>query len=542
MTKTADSIQYASVKTKRVTRQAAPEVNGGDRSDARITRDLPNELQVDPEMAADIDEWRKIGEIYGNPNLSIEQRMQLAGDVIDNRPEGFPLSESQIQEYLDGNASTGLVGGMETHITRQGLLDGTHVYYHDGNAMRVMTPAEVTQTSNAVAGDTKGEQMNVVATWQNVNGKTVRVFEQVHPTESDFFAYQWGPGAGDDSKGTFVLSSKIDGMSRGELNTALRNGLIQKVPVAPGWRSVVMPDGKTWFQDPDTNLWYQDIMPIVNQTDKTGGVLVSMHGDSAGIDFKYSSFASSGGVFMPFAGMSAQQAQRLVEADVADGILNPDNFGSRDETGEAQDGAPSVAGMYWDPKDFARQDEANMIQTGKQLAGQRRLEGFALRQRGKMLNEQRQWERETFQAAKSQRLAGQMPTDSATELLNRFGEQVGLRMFGSQEPKQPARGQDFDPKLAIDARRQRDIQRLQAPQPIRARLPQEPKRPDMSPPDRQRAPLPRVVTRQAAPEVASPSSTPEQQTSSSTSRRRRRTANTVRRDTKAAQYTRRGIL
>ena len=71
---------------------------------------------------------------------------------------------------------------------------------------------------------------------------------------------------GDDKlAGTFVPSSQIDGMSKGQFDAALRSGLIEQAPVQPGWRSVVMPDGGVWYEDPETRLWYKDRMPIVNQ-------------------------------------------------------------------------------------------------------------------------------------------------------------------------------------------------------------------------------------------------------------------------------------
>lgn len=539
--KTADRIQYASVSEKRVTRQAAPDVGSTEKT-ARITRDLPDQLRVDTDMQLDIDSMLKFVDIFGDPNMSVEQRAALASDLIDNRPEGFPLTESQIQEYLDGNSQTGLIGGMETHVTRQGLLDGTHVFFHDGNAMRVMTPEEVTQASNANAGDTKGEHINVVATWQRVNGRTVRVFEQIHPTESDFFAYAWTSAADTDKQklaGTYVPSSQIDSMSKGQFDAALRGGLIEQVPVQPGWRSAVMPDGKTWYQDPETNLWYQDIMPIVNQFDRTGGVMV---GDDGKVDFKFTSYASAGGVFQPFSGMSPQEAQRLVEGDVAAGLLDPSNYGSRDETGDAQYGAPDVAGMYWDPRDHIQEDTANFVQGAKGFAANQRLQGFALRQQQRAQEETRNFERSILEEAKAARLAGGLrphPADAATAELNSFGEKLGLRMGGTSDPKQPAmQPPDFDAKLAIDARRQRDIQRLKAPQPIRARLPQAPARRELPTVNKQAA-LPRVPTRQAAPLVEPQAPAPQDSTPR---RRRAKTPNLARRQAKIDQYTSRGVF
>lgn len=391
---------------------------------------------VDPEMALNMEATLKLAAAWGDPSLSLDQRAAILSDVIDNRPYGYRFTAEQIQEYSDGNAGVGLVGAMETHVAREGLAAGTHAFFFDGQAMRVVTPEEAIRSAGV---DEQSSSANMTATYMRVNGRNQRVWVQTLPVESDLYAYEYTSkangmlGEGSELAGILVPSSSINAMSKGDFDKMVQGGFIQRVPVSPPWRSVVMPDGRTWYEDPETGMWYDHHLPVNISRDAAGGLFIDDDGTPR-TDF--SRFASAGGVFMPFSGISAKEMQRIVDNDIAAGLLDPNDFASRDETGTAQRGAPSTAGMYWDPADRMAVETDRELHR-RQMLGEHEPSVFAARQDARIKSQAESWVRETLtpKDQKFWRDMGQDPVEYASSQIARFGERLGIAMMNPSSPR-----------------------------------------------------------------------------------------------------------
>ena len=330
----ADPEQRAQVYTRafQMLETTATRITGNNRGESEL---------ITPELQEDIQTTLKIGEAFGSHSMSPDQRAQVLGEAMDNLPYGFRWTKDEIQTFADGDLDTGLIGAMETQFAREGLADGSMALFNDGMVTRAMTYAQINEASPP---DANGRP-TVARTFQRVGGATLPVFQRTIPVASDYFAYQYADG---DKKGQLVPSSEVNGMTEGGLNQLLNSGKIVRAPIDLGWTSIVTPDGRTWYQDPETNLWYRDELPVHLGEDKTGGLMIDDGGSPMTNDFQ--GFASEGGVLMPFSGVSFMEMQRLVDEGVANGEINLDNYRTRDETGALDNfGRPSTENMYWSP-------------------------------------------------------------------------------------------------------------------------------------------------------------------------------------------------
>lgn len=408
-------------------------------------RDLPEEMKVDPKLMQDVELSMSMVRAIGDPSLSPDQRIALLSEVIDSRPEGYRLTAEQIQQFADGDPSNGTIGGIETYVQMDGLAQGTMSYYYDGQVTRVVDNDALAEVASP---DPETGRPGAVMTYQKVNGNLQRVWSQTQPVDSDFFVYQYGSAAPEDQKGKFVPTSEVSALSITKLNELMRNGVIQAVSYAPAWTSMVTPDGSSWFQDPETHLWYKGRMPVKMPRDASGGLLV---GDDGKVQMEYLPFASAGGVLAPFSGVDAKTVQFAMMADVQAGVIDLNEYAHRDQTGEAQRGAPVIDGMYWDPSSQSGYDDGREFNRAAQA---RSKDAFHERQQERIERQAEAFVKQNMTSRERARWRGmgQDPTDFYADRISKFGEKLGLKLAGRDRPAQAPMPVAFQPDAATAAR------------------------------------------------------------------------------------------
>lgn len=353
-------------------------------------------------------------------------------DVIDRRPEGLKFTQSDLEDIALGDPNTGRMGVIETYDAAQGLLDGTWVWFGDGAHVR---PVPI-ETVNSMQQQLGAENRKLVPTFEK--GKVV--YRTTEPPDRPFTVWV-------DEDGVPISPVKLQNMEKFELENARARGEIQEREFAPGWERVTMSDGKQWYIDPSTGLFYKT-MPIQYQTDPTGRLLIDdITGEPT---YRFEPFAHARGVVAPFAGMSPAQAQQLVREAESMGIINPENYFVRDENGNSIWDNPILEGMYWSQSDAIAEEamrrsrlnaRGTLRKRGREPEGPPLPANF-LRNRSVTEKNELAWNKRMAMVHKAEkdsfredaRLSSMAEPDNATATSpTEFASSLGIRIGGREE-------------------------------------------------------------------------------------------------------------
>lgn len=332
--------------TKKTTFSRANEITEEDDTPiARVKKTktaLPREVLPDTDLQEEM-QWFSgfFSAAAGRGLEDPDSILQALSDLVDQRPENIAWTKDDLEKIVAGDPSDNTkMGIIETYDAAVGLRTGTWQYYAEGPIVR---PRPV-QDIEAAKQEAESDGSRLVATFDR--GKIV--WRPIEPPDRQETVWVYG---GDDEKsGQPVPAGVIDAMGLEELNRNMLSGKFERVQssaVQP-WGKVTMSDGKVWYVDPVTNLFYKR-MPVQYKYDKTGNLI---YNDATGSpEYKYEPFAHVKGVAAPFAGMTSKQAQQLLEQAQMSGIIDPSQFFTRDENGDAQFDNPILEGMYWSQAD-----------------------------------------------------------------------------------------------------------------------------------------------------------------------------------------------
>lgn len=298
---------------------------------------------TDQGMQEDMAFASAFADIMLDDDMDVAAREDALSNLIDQRPEGFYLTESELERLIVGKSQDDVAkmapGLLDAYAARDGILDGTWGYAASGGIIQAM-PIEAIQQQKAQL-EQSGESMAIV--FEKVGNRNVPVARATDATQA-YSVYV-------DKDGHLVTASQLKTQTPSGIAGLIQSGQWTVQTVA-SWPVVVTSDGVRWFQDPATKLWYKNSPPYKIRLTDQGTIMVDDNGLMA---YDVLPQASESGVIAPFAGMTPKDAQDVAEDAIDQGLIDLDQVWSRDENGNSAFVHPEVSGMYWSPADDAMQ-------------------------------------------------------------------------------------------------------------------------------------------------------------------------------------------
>ena len=354
------------------------------------------EEQVDSAMQAQLRYAIEIGQFaQDSKNMTPEQMAHEASILFDRRPEGFWLSDAELQRVIGTNQTTSTPTGFGNEINvgtgmlgkgyaQRGLLAGSMVeqgyptteepYRYVGIPGHNAPVAVPISQINGILGTTDYQDGSTIGGFEKVNGKTIWV---VRPLE-DVPAPKWYV----NGQGKWLTSKDYANFGRSAQAIANAGFTLQEVPGLTGWKKVTSGDN-TFYRDPEDGHLYLGAPPFRAGISTAAGQLnYGDFVDSGGnIDLTNNRLAAStakGYVAFWGDGVSRRDVQSGVENIInnpLDDRINTDFFHERDDKNNVSidplDPA-EVSGMFWTSADA----HAAGVGRGRfdQAANQRRAE------------------------------------------------------------------------------------------------------------------------------------------------------------------------
>lgn len=421
-----------------------------------------------------------LGAASGKDAKDPDDIMKQLSEAYDSRPENIPWSKTDLEKLSIGDPDSGRMGIIEAWDSRVGLAQGTYSYVGQGPHMRPISNEELA----VVRQEAEAQGGKYVATFDK--GKIV-----YRPVEAGNNAYNiWV-----DEFEIPIPAARIAAMSPGEIYQQQQSGAMKELRVVEPWGTVTMSDGKRWFVDPETGLFYKT-MPVKYKYDKTGRLVWD---EAAGAPVtKFVPFAHAQGVAAPFAGMTPKQAQEMLRMAEAMGVIDPGSYFARDENGNTVFSNPNFEGMYWSQSDeIARQ--AMLSKPAVNVGGEKRArrpgqvsdgDGIS-RKRTREEEDDLAWEKRMLMVRRAEgeafredaRLASLRGPESAQmPSVEEFASSMGIKIGGRDQLSDQQR-------TSLDRFSQIDKQLPKAPA---AKLPPAQLAPVMDPKDRTPVELPRT--------------------------------------------------
>jgi hypothetical protein len=390
-------------------------------------------------------------EIMADPSIPPEQVSSELNDIFEKAPKiGKGGTSMSLETLLEGSAGgdggtndlpEGYVGPLQTRTQLMGLVNADNPEYdgpryvfamQDGQTKVVEAQMTISHQAGGAAVPTlrpKGADENsAVMTRQRIGGQDYTVWAQVEPVDDPAYAVyrlqkdQVIAGKKYDA-GELVPSSVISKIGMSSLRTMERNGAVQRESTVEG---IQMPDGTTWYRDPEGGLFYRGKLPATTNSDGlTGGLHVNDDGEVDPPNF--SSFAS--GVIAPFDGsISQREMQGWIEQEMLNGHINPEDYRARDAGGQLDDGPLNLGEMY-----------LPLVQAQAQTRAWAASQMTKVKQAGEELDRQQEearqqkaenWAKTALTAQERMRWKklGVDPTAFMVDRLREFGSDLGLNL------------------------------------------------------------------------------------------------------------------
>lgn len=333
------------------------------------------EQQVDDKMKSELQYAIQLAEFAKNsPGMTPEEAQHQASMLLDGRPDGFWLSETDLRSVLGSNVitasdtgfgndpkvGTGIIGksyakrGLDAGAMLEagGVSPGVEPYRYIGKPGQ--TPMAVPESSiNDVLGTQDYRDGSTRGGWEKVGNATVWVIRPLEAVKTP----QWWFNSNTQK---WMTADQAKSMDRSAKALADAGWSKTDVPGLSGWSKVTDGDGRNWYVDPEDGHLYPDAPPF------KAGVLgpvfdyadfVSKDGS---LDMEKSRLsASTGRGYVAFFGdgVSTREAQQLTDQAVSnptDDKINLEFFHNRDPNNHVSFDPISpadVAGMYWSASD-----------------------------------------------------------------------------------------------------------------------------------------------------------------------------------------------
>lgn len=322
--------------------------------------------------------------ILGDPEMDSASRMAAVEDLV-----------GQLDTDTDANYDRGTRRAMKDLLTQSAAIASASYDLANGTKVLAITPDKGitlvdTRIQHTLAADpATGQMVNVDVVvpdlpsadgqrlqevWIDRGGTPTKVFAVVDSAPSPYKAWVATKKVTISGK-TFAAGAVIPSsmLSNAAFEAAVQSGSVERqdafAAAGAPLKYIVVPEyddnGKThasvtWYQDPQTKLWYKGQPPISSASLNDDGTVKI--GDDGKIGINWRAYANVGGVVTPYTGSNTRAMQDLYDQGAVgtDPRYN-EPTGVRDFAGNyTSDPSKSIDGgpMYFDQR-----DESNRYQT-----------------------------------------------------------------------------------------------------------------------------------------------------------------------------------